>query len=152
MNLDGLKLAEDLAVGDVVTFGTHEVTDAEILEFARSWDPQWFHLDVDAAAAGPYGGLIASGLHTMAIYHRLYVDSTHWAAIAGRGLPGVRFLRPVRPGDRLTGSLRIVELSPEPDRNRALVRTEGELRNADGKPVLTMSTDAYLHLSRAALD
>ena len=48
--------------------------------------------------------------------------------------------------------MRIVELSPEPDRNRALVRTEGELRNADGNPVLTMSTDAYLHLSRAALD
>ena len=94
MNLDGLKLAEDLAVGDVVTLGTHEVTDVEILEFARSWDPQWFHLDVDAAAAGPYGGLIASGLHTMAIYQRLYVDSTQWAAIAGRGLPEVRFLRP----------------------------------------------------------
>ena len=151
MNLDALHYAEDLQVGQVIPFGTYAVTEEEVLAFAESWDPQWFHTDVDAAAAGPYGGLIASGIQTLAIYQRLNVQATQWAAIAGRALRDIRFLRPVRPGDTLTGFVRVADLVPEPDRNRALLTSAGELSNADGKPVLTITVDAYLHLSRAAV-
>ncbi len=151
VNLDDLRFAEDFHVDQVVEFGTYDVTEAEVLAFAEQWDPQWFHVDVEAAAAGPYGGLIASGLQTLAIYQRLNILAVKWAAIAGRSIRDIHFLRPVRPGDQLTGSLLVEQITPEPERNRALVVTAGQLSNAEGKQVLTLKVDAYLHLSRAAM-
>lgn len=62
--------ADDLEAGQVYRFGTHHVTEEELLDFARTWDPQDFHTDKAAAEAGAYGGLIASGLHTMSIYQK----------------------------------------------------------------------------------
>jgi len=138
--------ADDLAVGQVFEFGTHHVTEEELLDFARQWDPQDFHVDKAAAEKGVYGGLIASGLHTMSIYQRLAVTGVlvKWRVIAGKRLGDVVFLRPVRPGDTLTGST-VIDAIDFDDRNRALVTSSAELRNTDGKPVMRTVVEAYVH-------
>lgn len=139
------RYAEDLTVGEVIELGSHTVSEAELLDFAAAWDPQDFHVDEAVAADGYFGGLIASGVHTMAVYQRLSVLGAyrHWSVIGGRGLRDVRFLLPVRPGDTLTGTMTIdaVELD---DRGRGLVTTTGDLLDADGRAVFSLLTEAYL--------
>ena len=135
--------AEDLVVGSVYDLGSYEVSLAEILDFARRWDPQVFHVDQAAAAAGFFGGVIASGVHTVAIYQRLSVLGPYrdWAVIAGRRVI-TEFPAPVRPGV-LTGSLTIEQVTPaRPD--RSLVTTSGGLTGPDGAPVLRSTVDAFV--------
>jgi len=96
---------DDIALDQPVTVGSHLFGEAEILAFARDFDPQPFHLDHDAAQASHFGGLIASGWHVCAIWMRLTIE--HAAAfgdIAGisPGMEHIRWLKPVRPGDRIT--------------------------------------------------
>lgn len=140
----GLLDASDMEAGQTFELGTYHVTSQELTEFASRWDPQWFHTDEDAAAHGPYGGLIASGIHTIGIYQRLSVEAVRWDAIAGRCLREVRFLRPVRPGDNLTGTTEITAIERDPDRHRALVTSTGRLINQHGKEVFSISTEAYI--------
>ncbi|GED99995.1 acyl dehydratase [Gordonia spumicola] len=141
--------ADDLHVGAVYPFGTYEVTLDELIEFATQWDPQDFHTDADAAARSVYGGLIASGVHTIAINQRLSVEAVyrHWHVIAGHSLGDVRFVRPVRAGDVLSGHAEITAVAPEPDRGRAVVGVAMTVTNGTGRPVLTASTDLYVHLA-----
>lgn len=93
----------DFHAGQVIEAGPYVLEEAELVQFARAYDPQWFHTDAEAAAGSPFGGLIASGWHTCAIAMRLVVD----AALAGSesfaspGLEQVRWPNPVRPGDAL---------------------------------------------------
>jgi acyl dehydratase len=97
-----MKFAEFHA-GQVIEAGPCLVTEAELLQFAKAYDPQWFHTDPEAAAEGPFGGLIASGWHTGGIAMRLVTE----AALAGSesfaspGLAYVKWPNPVRPGDSL---------------------------------------------------
>ena len=95
----------DLHAGTSYPLGDHTVTHEEIVAFARQWDPQSFHVDDEAAATGAYGGIIASGIHTMAVFQRLAVLGVYgrWQVIARRRLKTVELRRPVRPRDRLTG-------------------------------------------------
>ena len=72
--MSDLVYFEDVRVGDTRRFGRYEVTREEIVEFARQFDPQSFHLDEEAAKAGPFGGLIASGWHTGAMLIRMLND------------------------------------------------------------------------------
>ncbi|EJL76026.1 MaoC family dehydratase [Variovorax sp. CF313] len=93
----------DFHAGQVIEAGPYVLTETELLQFARAYDPQWFHTDAEAAAGSSFGGLIASGWHTCSIAMRLAVD----AALAGSesfaspGLDHVRWPNPVRPGDAL---------------------------------------------------
>ncbi|MFS2102926.1 MaoC family dehydratase [Variovorax sp. Varisp85] len=93
----------DFHAGQVIEAGPYVLTETELLQFARAYDPQWFHTDAEAAAGSSFGGLIASGWHTCSIAMRLAVD----AALAGSesfaspGLDHVRWPNPVRPGDVL---------------------------------------------------
>lgn len=98
---------EDLRVGQEYHLGSYTLSEDDLIEFASAWDPQVFHVDKDAAETAQYGGLIASGVQTIAIYQRLVVRDVfdRWSVIAGRSLREVRFLRPARPDDRLTGSV-----------------------------------------------
>ena len=132
---------EDFAVGQTYQLGTVEMTADEIVAFARRYDPQPFHVDPDAAAATPFGGLIASGWHTAACYMRLYVDAV-LADADSHGSPGVeelRWRRPVRPGDVLTGSFTVVEVTPSSRRpDRGTVMFDSQMSNQDGEVVLTM--------------
>jgi acyl dehydratase len=95
---------EDYAPGAVYEFGEIELSEDELLEFARKYDPQpALHTDKELAEAGPFGGLVASGWHTLALMMRLYVDHylPETAGWVSPGVDKVRWLKPVRPGDRL---------------------------------------------------
>ena len=94
---------EDFYAGQEIDLGERTVTEAEILDFARAFDPQSFHIDAGAAQQSPYGGLIASGWHTCSMMMRMVVDGLLNAAdgMGSPGLDGVRWLQPVRAGDTL---------------------------------------------------
>ncbi len=102
----------DFHAGQVIEAGPYVLTEAELLQFARAYDPQWFHTDAEAAAGSPFGGLIASGWHTCSIAMRLVVE----AALAGSesfaspGLEHVRWPNPVRPGDALRLVADVIEV------------------------------------------
>jgi acyl dehydratase len=132
---------EDFEPGQVYELGTTTVSADEIVAFAREFDPQPFHLDPDAAKESVFGGLIASGWHTGAMWMRLYVDSM-LAGSSAQGSPGIeelRWLAPVRPGDTLQGRLTVLETAPSTRRpDRGTVRIRGEMVNQDGVTVLSM--------------
>jgi acyl dehydratase len=96
---------DDIEIGASVTVGTHVFTADAIVDFARKYDPQPFHLDHAAGEDSHFGGLVASGWHTAAAWMRLTVDhaKTH-RDLAGisPGLDEIRWLKPVRPGDAVT--------------------------------------------------
>ncbi len=131
---------EDFAPGQVYELGSYTVSEEEILEFGRRYDPQPFHTDSEAAKATPFGGLIASGWHTGSIFMRLYVDGV-LAGTDSRGSTGLDELRwpaPVRPGDVLTGSVLVLEVQPSSKRpDRGTVFIENSLVNQDGVVVMT---------------
>ena len=99
---------EDFTPGRVFALGEKRVTADEIIAFAREFDPQPFHLDAEAARTSPLGGLAASGVHTCAMSMRMLYDGL-LARAAAQGSPGIeelRWLKPVRPGMTLSGSLK----------------------------------------------
>lgn len=128
--------ADDLTPGHRVHLGEYTVSQDELVRFAREWDPQWFHTDVEAAAEGHFGGLIASGIHTLAIYQKLSVETlyTSWDVLAGRGFDRLRFVAPVRPGDTLTGEIEVAEVKL--NERHGAVSTNVELKVQDGTTVL----------------
>jgi acyl dehydratase len=133
---------EDYLPGSVYEFGHVSLTEGEIVDFARTYDPQPIHTDPAWAATGPFGGLIASGMHTMAATMRLYVDHyiSQVASLASPGLDEVRFTRPVRPGDVLRIRVTIVSSrlsASKPD--RGLVHTGVEVLNQDDHVVMAFS-------------
>ena len=131
--------AEDLRPGAVFDLGSTAVRKEEILEFGRRFDPLPLHTDEDAAAASRFGGLIASGFHTVALLQRLLVDAvfSRSSLIAGREIDSVRMRAPVRPGDVLHGTMEIVEVRSRDD-GTAVVRSRGTLTNASGTVVLEL--------------
>jgi acyl dehydratase len=134
---------EDFTAGREFRTDGATVTEAQILEFALAFDPQPFHLDVEAAKQSIFGGLIASGFHTMALTFRLFAQTRALAACS-LGSPGVdelRWLRPVRPGDTLRAVVRVVEQRPSTSKpDRGIVRLHWTTLNQSGEPVLTMTS------------
>ena len=142
---DSTIYADDLTAGDVYELGSYTPSREEVTSFAEAWDPQFFHTDLEAAERGLFGGLIASGIHTMAVFQRLSVGG-FWgnsATIAARGIRNVRFIKPVRPGTTLAGRL-VVEEVTHRDAGRSLVSVSGSLRDESGASVLALSLDAYI--------
>src|SRR6185312_880710 len=128
---------DDLSVGQRFTSGTHTLDEAQIKAFAAQFDPQPFHLDDAAAKDTLFGGLAASGWHTVAITMRLLVQSglPLQGGIIGSG-GTIEWPRPTRPGDTLTVVSEVMALEPSrtrPDRGRATIRSE--TRNQRGEPV-----------------
>jgi acyl dehydratase len=132
---------EDFEPGQVYELGSTVVTEDAIVDFARQFDPQPFHLDAAAATESVFGGLIASGWHTGAMWMRLYVDSLLGGG-SGQGSSGIeelRWLAPVRPGDTLSGRLIVLEATPsESHPERGTIRIRGEMVNQDGVTVMSM--------------
>jgi acyl dehydratase len=129
---------EDYPVGAVLEFGTIAVEEAEILTFAQRFDPQTIHIDPKAAASGPFKGLIASGWHTVSMMMRLYVDNylSDVASLASPGVDELRWVKPVRPGDRLRIRVSILEAVPSRSKpDRGLLRSFVEALNQDGDVV-----------------
>lgn len=132
---------EDFTPGQVFQLGSHHVTREEILDFARQFDPQPFHVDEEAAKDSAFGGLIASGWHTASLFMRLYVDAvlSDAASMGSPGLSELRWLAPVRPGDDLTGCFVVESVQPSSKRaDRGTVFFDGQVINQRGEQVLSM--------------
>jgi acyl dehydratase len=135
------RYLEDYVPGAVYEYGYISVTEAEILDFARKFDPQPIHIDAAFAAAGPFGGLIASGWHTAGIMMRLLADHylSRVASLASPGIDELRWPAPLRPGDAVRLRTTIVEARPSRSKpDRGLVRTRGQLINQDDADVLRL--------------
>ena len=134
---------EDFTPGREFRTDGATITEGQILDFALAFDPQPFHLDVEAAKQSIFGGLIASGFHTMALTFRLFAQTRALAACS-LGSPGVdelRWLRPVRPGDTLRVVVRVAEQRPSTSKpDRGIVRLQWTTLNQAGEPVLTMTS------------
>jgi acyl dehydratase len=135
-----MQYFEDLEVGAETYFGSYDVTREEVLEFARKYDPQPFHLSDEEAAKTHFGRIAASGWHTcamtMAVVARHVVDEEQ----AGLGSPGIdelRWLKPVYPGDTLQVRGKIVEKRPSRSKPQlGSFRSEMTVSNQDGAPVM----------------
>jgi acyl dehydratase len=132
---------EDFVPGAVYEFGHAEITEADIVDFARRFDPQPMHVDPEAAAQGPFEGLIASGWHTAGLMMRLFVD--HFlpghASLASPGIDELRWTYPVRPGDTLHLRVSVLETTrsrSKPD--RGMLRTLIEVLNQNDQVVMSL--------------
>ncbi len=143
---------DTLAPGDELDLGSRQVTEAEIIAFAREFDPQPFHIDPAAAEASIFGGIIASGWHTCALTMRLLVDGflSHATSMGSPGVEQIRWLRPVRPGDTLCARLRVLEKRPSQSKpDRGSVKTLTEVTNQAGELVMTMESFVLMARSPA---
>ena len=141
------RFFEDYEVGRVYEFGTITVSETEIIEFARCFDPQYFHLDPEKASASRFGGIIASGWHTISLAMRLYVDHylSHVASLASPGVDEVRWPTPLRPEDTIRIRVTILDARPslsKPD--RGIIRSKVEAINQKDELVLSMIVVSFL--------
>jgi acyl dehydratase len=131
---------EDFKPGDHFHSPGVTVTESMIIEFALVYDPQPFHLDLDAAAASHFGGLIASGIQTLALGFRAFLQLGLLSA-CGMGSPGLdelRWLHPVRPGDTLRSEVEVVDARPSRSKaDRGMLIMAFKIRNQHDENVLT---------------
>ena len=118
---------EDFAAGDRFRSQGATLTESAIVDFAMMWDPQLFHIDLPAAAEHEVGGLLASGMHTMCLTLRLFLQTgvLENCNITGGGMDDLRWLLPVRPGDTLRVEVEVIEARPsrtKPDRGILVTR------------------------------
>lgn len=134
-----MRYFEDFAAGEELPFGPHTVTRAEIVAFAAEFDPQPFHLDERAAVNTMLGGLAASGWHTCALFMRMVAlgwlnDS---ASMGSPGIDSLKWRRPVRPGDVISGRTIVLETRASQSRpDRGFLRVRHEVVNGHGEAVM----------------
>ncbi len=131
---------DDLPKGYTFETGTRTLSEDDIIGFARQWDPQSFHTDPEAAKASPYGGLIASGFHSLLTAYALTLEANVWneAAMGSPGMDSLRWIRPVRPGDTLRVRIEVTSSTPSqsrPDRGRT--GFQHTVLNRSGEVVMT---------------
>jgi acyl dehydratase len=135
---------EDVEVGSARTSGEFELTEAGVVDFARAWDPQPFHVDPEAARRSPFGGLTASACHVFAVAARLLSEMEPLAVIAA-ARHELDLLRPARPGDRLAMTVTCIdkrESRSKPD--RGTVRLAAELVTPDGAVTARLTSTILL--------
>jgi acyl dehydratase len=135
---------EDIPVEEEVTFGEWTLTEEEIIDFAEQWDPQPIHVDPEAAAESVHGGIIASGLHTVAIAMRLWV--LEWledvANLGARGLEELTWHDPVRPGETITVvGAALAKTVPDESSDHGWISYELAVLDAVGDRKMTMVSD-----------
>ena len=132
---------EDFVPGSVHDLGTISISESDIVDFGRRYDPQPFHIDAEAARHTQFGGLIASGWQTAGLMMRLAVERylSDVASLASPGVDELRWTQPVRPGDELSVRATVLEARPSTSKpDRGLVRTLFEVRNQRGEIVMTV--------------
>jgi acyl dehydratase len=137
--------------GQVIEAGPYQITEAEVLQFATAYDPQWFHTDPAAAARGRFGGLIASGWQTCGIAMRLAADAAlhDSETFASPGLAYVKWRHPVRPGDALSLRATVIDArcaSSQP--TLGILRWRWQLFNAAGVEVLDLEATSLFDLAQ----
>ena len=140
-------------VGQVIEAGPYIVTEAEILQFASAYDPQWFHTDPEAARQGPFEGLIASGWHTCGIAMRLVAEHVlrDSESFASPGVSDVRWPHPVRPGDVLSLRLTVNEVRRSAKRPElGIVQWSCRMRTQEDRTVLELEGTSMFNLKTPA--
>jgi acyl dehydratase len=134
-----MKYFEDFVLGEIEKVGEHSLTQEEIVEYAEKWDPQFFHIDPEAAKESVFQSLIAAGTHLIAItVLHLVTHQPRVCVLAGLGWDEVRFLGPARPGDTLTLFRECLEIRPSASKpDRGVVKNRLTLSNSKGSPVLS---------------
>ena len=141
-----MRYFEDFKVGDITEVGPVTVSEEEIVDFAERFDPQPFHTNPEAAASSPYGGLIASGWHTTALFMGMFVRAVlrDSASLGSPGVEEIRWTAPVRPGDTLTGRTTVTDVQPSASNpNRGTVYTTNEVFNQSGERVMTLKARGF---------
>ncbi len=147
-----MRYFEDCVAGEVVELpATYLVTEEEIIEVGRRWDPQPFHTDPVAAADSVFGGLVASSVHLFAVATSLAVKGEPTAAVSSLGFQAIDNHAPVRPGDEL--SVRYVTLETRLSRSRpglGILRSRVEMLNEDRELVFSYENAALIRCRAAA--
>ena len=132
---------EDFKVGDTASIGERVVDRDEVIAFATAYDPQPFHIDEAAAEQSMFKGPIASGWHTVAMTMRMMCDAylNRSASLGSPGVDNVRWLKPVRPGDTISGRRVVLETRASQSRpDMGVVKMRWEISNQKGELVMTM--------------
>ena len=151
-----MKYYEDYEKGETKQLGSFSLTEEEIVEFAEKYDPLWLHVDEERIEKeSPFGGLIASGWHSLMSCHRLLVegDDEEVAALGSPGVEEVSWRLPVYPGERITITSTVVDKRPSekvPDRGLVKVEVVGE--NDEGSEVLSYLSKMYFQREDAGED
>jgi acyl dehydratase len=131
---------DDFKAGDAFLSSGITITESEIIDFALKYDPQYFHLDVNAAAESIYGGLIASGFQTLAVCFRLFIQKGMLAksSLGSPGIDDLKWRAPVRPGDTLKTKTEVLEVKPSSSKpDRGILRLRYSAINQHGDEVLS---------------
>jgi len=147
VNDHGLRYFEDYALGATYECGSVSIDEASIVNFAKEFDPQPFHVDPVAAADGPFGGLVASGWHTTAVVMRLLVENylPPGGSLGGPGVEEIRWPNPVRPGDTVRVRATVMEARKSQSRpDRGIVKTMAEAVNQDGQTVMRVTAVNFI--------
>ncbi len=142
-----MRFFEDFQPGQVFDLGSVTLTEEAIIAFAAQYDPQPFHLSPERAKASPFGGIIASGIQTLALFMRLFVESilNNAISLASPGMDDVRWRNPVRPGETLRGQSTVTECTASRSRpEMGIVRFQHELVNEAGEVVMSLSSTQFL--------
>lgn len=135
------RFLEDIVIGETWTSREVVLTEDEIIAFGRANDPQPMHTDPVAAADGRFGGLIASGWQVATLSMRLFVEAGGYGEtpVVGLGIDELRWMKPVRPGDRLHAVREVIEARASRSKpHRGIIRTRVSVINQDDEAVMTM--------------
>jgi acyl dehydratase len=139
----------DIRAGQVIVVGPASLSEADIIDFAQKWDPQWFHADPQRARDGRWSGLIASGWQSCAVAMKLAVDHV-LAGSESFGSPGLGYVKwsaPVRPGDTLTLTITVQDARRSQGRpDLGVVRWRWELRNQHGATAVDLVATSLFDL------
>lgn len=145
-----MQYFEDIEIGRTSKFGHYEVTREEVLDFARKFDPQSFHLDEEAAAKTHFGRLSASGWHTCAMTMAMMVENMQNNRQAGLGSPGIdnlRWKKPVFPGDTLRVETTVLEKRRSQSRpDMGIFKSQATVFNQNDEPVLEMVSNGLIEV------
>ncbi|HEY4370424.1 MAG TPA: MaoC family dehydratase [Burkholderiales bacterium] len=143
-----VRYLEDFKVGERWLSAPTQISEAEIVAYGLANDPQPMHTDPAAAKEGLFGGLIASGWQIAALSMRLFIQAGGYGKtpVVGLGIDGLRWLKPVRPGDTLTVEREVVEITrSEKQPDKGTIRTCVNVRNQAGDVVMTLFTLGRVH-------
>lgn len=143
-----MRSFDDFEIGERFVSPGITVSESQILDFALAYDPQPFHLDKEAAAETPYGGLIASGFQTLALGFRAFYQAgvINDCSLGSPGLDEVRWLLPVRPGDTLHTEAQVKTMRPSRSRpDRGTLTMAFEIKTHTGETVMTFTA---IHILR----
>lgn len=134
---------DDFEIGETFHSGTVTLTEPALLDFARVYDPQPFHLDRQAAAEGPFGELVASGFQTLVLAFRVFYDANviNACSLGSPGMDELRWVKPVRPDDTLSVAAEVLDKRPSKSKpDRGILRMAYTVTNQDDEPVMTFTT------------